>query len=274
MMTQNQLFSVKDSIIVISGATGVLGASITKHLALEGAKVIVLGRNKEKIKQLITAIGETPHQIFSLVADVTKEDELDKARIILEESFKKIDVLINLAGGNMPGAVITPEQTLLDAKVSELQKVMELNYMGTFLPTKAFLPLFLKDLKGSIINISSMAAQRPISRVLGYGSAKAAIDNLTQWLAVEFCSKYGADLRVNAIAPGFFLTEQNRKLLTEEDGSLTSRGNQIINNTPMKRFGEPDELLGTVQWLSSNASKFVTGIIVAVDGGFNSYSGV
>ncbi|WP_276388537.1 SDR family oxidoreductase [Eudoraea chungangensis] len=274
MMTQNKLFSVKDLIIVISGATGVLGASITKHLALEGAKVIVLGRNKEKIKQLITTIGETPNQIFSLVADVTKEDELDNARIILEESFNKIDVLINLAGGNMPGAVITPQQTLLDAKVSELQKVMELNYMGTFLPTKAFLPLFLKDLKGSIINISSMAAQRPISRVLGYGSAKAAIDNLTQWLAVEFCSKYGADLRVNAIAPGFFLTEQNRRLLTEEDGSLTSRGNQIINNTPMNRFGEPDELLGTVQWLASNASKFVTGIIVAVDGGFNSYSGV
>ncbi|MGB5319550.1 SDR family oxidoreductase [Eudoraea sp.] len=273
-MDQNELFSVKDKIVVISGGTGVLGAAITKHLAHESARVVVLGRNAQKISELIASIGQTKHPIISLLADVTDEENLEKARDTLKQSVNKIDVLINLAGGNMPGAVITPDQTLLDAKVSELNKVMELNYLGTFLPIKVFLPLFLTNSEGSIINISSMAAQRPISRVLGYGSAKAAIDNLTQWLAVEFCNKHGAGLRVNAVAPGFFLTEQNRTLLTEKDGSLTARGNQIIKNTPMARFGKPDELLGTVQWLASDASKFVTGIIVPVDGGFNSYSGV
>lgn len=273
-MTKNSLFDIENKIIVISGGTGVLGAAITKYLASEGARVIVLGRNESKILNLIASIGKTKHAIISLVADVTKEEELQKASKILEKTYSKIDVLINLAGGNMPGAVITPDQTLLDANTKELNKVMELNYLGTFLPIKTFLPLFLKENEGSIINISSMAAQRPVSRVLGYGSAKAAIDNLTQWLATEFCQKHGAGLRVNAIAPGFFLTEQNRTLLTTSEGNLTSRGQQIINNTPMKRFGEPEELLGTVQWLASNASKFVTGVIVPVDGGFNSYSGV
>jgi NAD(P)-dependent dehydrogenase (short-subunit alcohol dehydrogenase family) len=193
---------------------------------------------------------------------------------MLQESFGKIDVLINAAGGNMKGAVITPEQRLPDADTDALREVMELNYLGSFLPIKVFLPLFLKENKGSIINISSMAASRPMTRVLGYSSAKAAIDNLTKWLSVEFCMKYGKDLRVNAIAPGFFLTDQNRGLLTQSDGSLTDRGNKIIGHTPMGTFGQPSDLFGVTQWLCSDASSFVTGTIIPVDGGFSAYSGV
>ena len=270
----SDLFSVDNKIIVISGATGVLGSAMTAYLAEQGAKVVALGRNQDKVNSLIREITGTKHKVTSLIADVTNEQDLERAKLELENEFGKIDVLINMAGGNMTGAVITPDQTILDAGIDDLNKVMELNYMGSFLPIKTFLPLFLKDLKGSIINISSMAAQRPITRVLGYGSAKAAIDNLTKWLAIEFCSKHSAELRVNAIAPGFFLTEQNRTLLTEADGKLTKRGKQIITNTPMGRFGNPDELFGVLQWLCSDASKFVTGTIIPVDGGFNAYSGV
>lgn len=270
----SDLFSVDNKIIVISGATGVLGSAMTVYLAEQGAKVVALGRNQDKVNSLISEITGTKYKVTSLIADVTNEQDLERVKLELENEFGKIDVLINMAGGNMTGAVITPEQTILDAGIDDLNKVMELNYMGSFLPIKTFLPLFLKDLKGSIINISSMAAQRPITRVLGYGSAKAAIDNLTKWLAIEFCSKHSAELRVNAIAPGFFLTEQNRTLLTEADGKLTKRGKQIITNTPMGRFGNPDELFGVLQWLCSDASKFVTGTIIPVDGGFNAYSGV
>jgi NAD(P)-dependent dehydrogenase (short-subunit alcohol dehydrogenase family) len=270
----SDLFSVDNKIIVISGATGVLGSAMTAYLAEQGAKVVALGRNQDKVNSLISEITGTKHKVTSLIADVINEQDLERAMLELENEFGKIDVLINMAGGNMTGAVITPEQTILDAGIDDLNKVMELNYMGSFLPIKTFLPLFLKDLKGSIINISSMAAQRPITRVLGYGSAKAAIDNLTKWLAIEFCSKHSAELRVNAIAPGFFLTEQNLTLLTETDGKLTKRGKQIITNTPMGRFGNPNELFGVLQWLCSDASKFVTGTIIPVDGGFNAYSGV
>ena len=266
----SDLFSVDNKIIVISGATGVLGSAMTAYLAEQGAKVVALGRNQDKVNSLISEITGTKYKVTSLIADVTNEQDLERVKLELENEFGKIDVLINMAGGNMTGAVITPEQTILDAGIDDLNKVMELNYMGSFLPIKTFLPLFLKDLKGSIINISSMAAQRPITRVLGYGSAKAAIDNLTKWLAIEFCSKHSAELRVNAIAPGFFLTEQNRTLLTEADGKLTKRGKQIITNTPMGRFGNPDELFGVLQWLCSDASKFVTGTIIPVDGGISS----
>lgn len=174
----------------------------------------------------------------------------------------------------MPGAIVTPDQTIADLSGEDVKKIMDLNYLGTFLPIKTFLPLLNSGNPASIINISSMAASRPMTRVMGYASAKAAVDNLTKWLSVEFSKKFGSHLRVNAVAPGFFLTEQNRQLLTQEDGSLTSRGNQIIDHTPMARFGDPEDLFGTIQWLCSDASKFVTGTTIAVDGGFSAYSGV
>lgn len=267
-------FSVKNKTILISGGTGVLGKSITIHLAKEGAKMIVLGRNPSKVEALVKEIKDDGGFAFAAIADVTKENELLDLQKKLSEDFKHIDVLINAAGGNMPGAIVTPDQTISDLSAEDVKQIMDLNYLGTFLPVKAFLPLLTTANKGSIINISSMAASRPMTRVMGYASAKAAVDNLTKWLAIEFSNKFGPEMRVNAVAPGFFLTEQNRKLLTQEDGSLSSRGNQIIEHTPMARFGKPEDLFGTIQWLCSDASKFVTGTIIPVDGGFSAYSGV
>ncbi|MEX0288144.1 MAG: SDR family oxidoreductase [Flavobacteriaceae bacterium] len=270
----SELFSVKEKVIVISGATGVLGSAMAKYLASEGARVIVLGRNKAKVEALVEEIRNNDHYAFSAVADVTSEEALKTVFEEIQDEFGALDILVNAAGGNMPGAVVMPDEDIMKSDLTSLQKVMELNYLGTFLPTKIFLPLLLKNNAGSIINISSMAASRPMTRVMGYASAKAAVDNLTKWLSTEFAKKYGEGIRVNAIAPGFFLTEQNKTLLTKEDGSLTARGQQIIQNTPMGRFGYPDELFGALHWLCSDASKFVTGTIIPVDGGFSAYAGV
>src|SRR5690554_1351525 len=270
----SNLFSVKNKNIIISGGTGVLGKAIAVHLAKEGANMIILGRNPLKVEELVNEIKQKGFSAYAGVADVTNESDLQNLQELLAKDFSRIDVLINAAGGNMPGAIVTPDQTISDLSGSDVKKIMDLNYMGTFLPIKAFLPLLKAENTGSIINISSMAASRPMTRVMGYASAKAAVDNLTKWLAIEFSKKYGPGMRVNAVAPGFFLTEQNRQLLTEEDGSLTSRGNQIIDHTPMNRFGDPEDLFGTIQWLCSDASKFVTGTIIPVDGGFSAFSGV
>lgn len=270
----SNLFSVKNKIIMVSGATGVLGKAIAKHLAAEGAQVIILGRNPEKVNLLVKEIKDEGGFSHAAIADVTQEDQLQNLFEDLSREFEQLDVLINAAGGNMPGAVVMPNQFLSDLSGEDVRKILDLNYMGTFLPTKIFLPMMTTTKKASIINISSMAASRPMTRVMGYASAKAAIDNLTKWLATEFARKYGEGMRVNAVAPGFFLTEQNRTLLTNPDGSLTERGNLIIQNTPMGRFGSPEELFGAIQFLCSDASKFVTGTIVEVDGGFNAFSGV
>lgn len=259
---------------MVSGATGVLGKAIAKHLAAQGAQLVILGRNPDKVDALVQEIKDDGGFAHPAVADVTQEDQLASLYEKLSDELEQLDVLINAAGGNMPGAVVMPNQYLTDLSGEDVRKVMELNYMGTFFPTKVFLPMMTKTKMGSIINISSMAASRPMTRVIGYASAKAAIDNLTKWLATEFAKKYGEGMRVNAVAPGFFLTEQNRTLLTNKDGSLTERGNLIIQNTPMARFGNPDELFGAVQFLCSEASKFVTGTIIEVDGGFNAFSGV
>lgn len=267
-------FSVNKKNIILSGATGVLGKAIALHLAGEGANMIILGRNSSKVDALVKEIKEKNGSAYAALADVTQESELQRLQEELSSQFKSIDVLINAAGGNMPGAVVTPDQTIADLNSGDVKKIMDLNYLGTFLPVKTFLPLLKAADKASIINISSMAASRPMTRVMGYASAKAAVENLTKWLAVEFANKFGPNLRVNAVAPGFFLTDQNRQLLTQEDGSLSSRGNQIIEHTPMARFGDPEDLFGTIQWLCSDASGFVTGTIIPVDGGFSAYSGV
>ena len=270
----NDLFNIEGKKVLITGATGILGSAIARYLAMEGAHLILLARKIEavfKLKNEIEAIGG---RAIAMGADVTNESELEVAYNQLKDSVEKIDVLINAAGGNMPGATISPDQSLLDSDLDAVRKIIELNYIGTYLPTKIFLPLFLKEKKGSIINISSMSAKRPLTRVMGYSSSKAAIDNFTKWLSVEFAKKYGEGIRVNALAPGFFLPTQNKALLTNDDGTLTARGNQIITNTPMARFGRPEELFGGIHYLCSDASKFVTGTILAVDGGFGAYSGV
>lgn len=270
----NPLFDIQDTVIVITGATGVLGSAMAKYLASVGAQVVIMARNMEAAGKLKTEIAQAGGKATIIKADVTKAEDLKIASEELERTFGKIDVLINAAGGNMPGAVIRPDQSLLDSDVEALRSIIDLNYIGTYLPIKMLLPLFLESKKGSIINVSSMSADRPLTRVMGYSSSKAAIDNLTKWLAVEFAQKYGEHLRVNAIAPGFFLTIQNKELLTNEDGSLTSRGEQIVTNTPMGRFGNPDELFGAVHYLCSEASRFVTGTVLTIDGGFSAYSGV
>jgi NAD(P)-dependent dehydrogenase (short-subunit alcohol dehydrogenase family) len=186
----------------------------------------------------------------------------------------KIDILVNAAGGNVAGATIGIDQTVFDLKFDQFKRVTDLNLNGTVLPTLIFGKTMTEQKSGSIINISSMAVSRAITRVVGYSAAKAAIDNFTKWMAVELGAKFGGGIRVNAIAPGFLLTEQNRNLLTNEDGSLTERGKTIMRLTPFKRFGEPDELIGTVLFLASDAAKFVTGAIIPIDGGFSSFSGV
>ncbi|EOZ98654.1 D-mannonate oxidoreductase [Indibacter alkaliphilus LW1] len=268
------LFKIKNKKIVITGATGVLGETIATHFAREGAQVIIIGRTASKVERLLDKIRSFDGSADGYLADVTKEEQVKKAAAQIREHFGTVDILINLAGGNMPEAIVQPDQTIHDLSIEAMRKVMDLNYQGTLIPCKVFLELMLPKGEGNIINISSMAASRPMTRVAGYASAKAAIDNLTKWLAVELCSKHGEFFRVNAIAPGFFLTEQNRNLLQENNGNLTQRGNQIITHTPMKRFGDPEDLLGALQWLCSDASKFVTGTIIPVDGGFSAYSGV
>lgn len=268
------MFSVKNKKIVITGATGVLGESMAKHLANEGAQVLIIGRTPDKINALVESIRVSGGQAEGFIADVTDENQVESVASQIGQKHVYIDILVNLAGGNMPQAIVGPEQVLSDLSVEAVSKVMDLNYKGTLVPIKCLFPLMLESKAGNIINISSMAAIRPMTRVVGYASAKAAIDNLTKWLAVEFAQKHGENFRVNAIAPGFFLTEQNRNLLTKTDGSLTDRGLKIIGHTPMDRFGKPEDLLGVLQWLCSDASKFVTGTIIPIDGGFSAYSGV
>jgi len=273
-MKESSFFSLTGKKIVFSGATGVLGKAMAIYLAQEGAEVLILGRTAQKVDDLRDQILSLGGIAYSFYGDVTQEEDLQKVASSILLQHSSIDILINAAGGNLPGAVIRPDQNLLELDTNALKQVMDLNYLGTVLPIKAFLPLLLKSEKGTILNISSMAATRPMTRVMGYASAKAAIDNLTKWLAVELATKHGPNYRVNALAPGFFLTEQNRTLLTELDGSLTQRGSQIISHTPMNRFGQPEDILGALHWLCSDASAFVTGTVVAVDGGFSAYSGV
>ncbi|MBM3167782.1 MAG: SDR family oxidoreductase [Bacteroidetes bacterium] len=273
-MNPTNPFDLSGRKVLFSGATGVLGTSMALYLAQQGAELLLLGRSPQKVNALRDQILAQGGKAWGYYADVTDEKSLEKVAQLVSAQHESIAILINAAGGNMPGAVIRPEQTFLDLDTEALKQVVDLNYLGTVFPIKAFLPLLLKNNSGTILNISSMAASRPMTRVMGYASSKAAIDNLTKWLAVELATKYGPSFRVNALAPGFFLTEQNRTLLTEIDGSLTQRGNQIISHTPMNRFGQPEDLLGALHWLCSDASSFVTGSVVAVDGGFSAYAGV
>ena len=272
-MNEN-LFDITDKVIVITGATGVLGGEMAKSVAAAGAKVAILGRGEDSGRKLLHEIQDVGGIVSLHLSDVLDHYSIDEIRDKIVEEWGRIDVLVNTAGGNMPGATIGPDGSVEDILIEDLRRVMELNYLGTVVPSQSMLKQFIKQKQGNIINISSMAAQRPLTRVMGYSSSKAAIDNYTKWMAVELATKYGERMRVNAIAPGFFLTKQNKSLLTNEDGSLTDRGNTIVSHTPFKRFGDPSELIGTLIWLCSDASKFVTGTIVPVDGGFNAFSGV
>jgi len=269
-----KLFDLSHKVAVVTGGTGVLGSSMAKGLAEAGAHVVVLGRRKEAGDLIASEISKLGVTSFCLQADVLDKQQLIAVRNEIKKRLGPIDILVNAAGGNMPGAVVAPDKTIFDLSMEDFQKVVDLNLLGTVLPTQVFSEHMVEKKSGSIVNIASMAALKPITRVAGYSAAKAAVDNFTKWLAVEMAKKFGEGIRVNAISPGYFLTEQNRTLLTNPDGSLTDRAKLAINQTPYGRFGKPEELNGTLVWLCSDASKFVTGTNTPVDGGFSAYCGV
>lgn len=268
-------FSLNNKVIVVTGATGVLGYSFIKALAGEGAIVGVLGRNEKVAKERVAEINQNGGSSIALVADVLKEDQLVAAKELLLNKFGKIDGLINAAGGNMPEATLLPGDDIFKINMESMRQVMDLNLFGTLLPTQIFGEAIIQTAgKGSIINISSVASHCAVTRVLGYSLAKTSVEAYTKWFAIELAVRYGDKLRINALVPGFFVAEQNRKLLTNDDGSYTERGNKVISQTPFKRFGHPDELSGALIWLLSDASTFVSGASVVVDGGFTIFSGV
>lgn len=268
----NKLFNIKDNVVVITGGTGVLGRAIAKYLALEGAKVIILGRKEEVGQAIASEIQQAGGVCEFMKTDVMNQAVIQQNCDDIMAKYGHIDTLLNAAGGNMPGATIAPDKTFFDLDPAQFQTVLNLNLTGTVIPTQVFLKPMVKQGKGSVINFSSMAAFRPMTRVCGYAAAKAGISNFTAYMATECAKKFGEGIRVNAIAPGFFITEQNRALLTNPDGTYTQRGQDVIRQTPFGRMGDPDELCGTIHYLMSEASKFVTGTVAVVDGGFNAFA--
>jgi NAD(P)-dependent dehydrogenase (short-subunit alcohol dehydrogenase family) len=272
-MTTN--FSVKDKCIVITGGAGVLCGAIAEDLARGGAKICIADYDEMRANTLAKKITAEGGFALPVRINVLDKKEVQDAFSCALESMGRIDALINGAGGNKKEATATDQLKFFDLPSEALRGVFDLNFLGTFLPCQVFGKYFAEQKQGNILNVSSMNAFRPLTKICGYSAAKAAVSNFTQWLAVHMCQNYSIDIRVNAIAPGFFLTEQNRFLLTDEKtGQLTPRGKTIQDHTPMGRFGSPEDLCGAVQWLLSDASKFVTGVIVPVDGGFSAFSGV
>ncbi len=268
------LFDIKDNVTVITGGTGILGRAIAKYLAHNGAKVIIMGRKEDVGAEIVAEVkAENPAgSIEFMKTDVMNRQLVEENCNDIIKRYGRVDTLLNAAGGNMPGATIAPDKTFFDLDPDQFQRVLSLNLTGTVIPTQVFLKPMVEQGCGSIINFSSMASFRPMTRVCGYAAAKAGISNFTAYMATECAKKFGEGIRVNAIAPGFFLTEQNRSLLTNPDGSYTERGRDVIRQTPFGRMGEPEELCGTIHYLMSKASKFVTGTVAVVDGGFNVFA--
>jgi NAD(P)-dependent dehydrogenase (short-subunit alcohol dehydrogenase family) len=270
-----RLYDFSGKTIVVTGGTGILGREMALALVGCGANVAILGRNMDSARHILELMGPRAHQAMAVQADVVNHDSVCKAADTVKARFGKIYGLVNAAGGNKPQATTSPDLSFFDMPADALRGVFDLNLMGTVLPTQVFGKSMAENGEGVILNVSSMSAMRPLTRVMAYSAAKAAVDSFTQWLAVHMARGYSAKIRVNAIAPGFFLTEQNKFILTDEKtGDLTPRGHSIIEHTAMGRFGQPEDLLGTVLWLMSPASEFVTGIVVPVDGGFSAFGGV
>lgn len=274
-MTIN-LFDLTGKITVVTGATGTLCSAMCHGLADAGATLVVLARNQDKIDALVIELTEKGTQAIGISADVLDKSSLQSAAETVMSTYGRVDILINGAGGNRADATAMPgERTFFDLPEDAIQWVFNLNFIGSVLAAQVFGEIMTQQGTGVILNVSSMASYQPMTRVISYSAAKAGINNFTHWLAVYMAQEHSTDIRVNAIAPGFFLGEQNRYLLIDEDsGGLTERGQQIIDHTPMNRFGDPNDLVGTTLWLVSDASRFVTGIVVPVDGGFMAYSGV
>jgi len=275
----SELFGLEGQVAIVTGSTGVLGGAMARGLARAGANVGILGRRKERAEAVVAEIENAGGQALALSADVLDQVQLEAARAAVLERWGRIDILVNAAGGNVAAATLSGDRTFWELPREAFAQVFELNLLGTLLPSQIFgtamvQPRSGEQPRGCIVNISSMAAQRAITRVVGYSAAKAAVDNFTRWLAVELGRSHGAGLRVNAIAPGFFIGDQNRDLLLDREGNLTQRGRTIIDHTPAGRFGEPEELISTLIWLCSPGARFVNGVVLPVDGGFSAFSGV
>lgn len=270
------LFSLRGRVAVVTGGTGVLGGAIVHGLVRAGARVAILGRSVARTGEVVAEIEAAGGEALALIANVLDKQELQVARDRVVDHWGGVDCLINVAGGNIPEATVGPGGSFFDLPETALREVIDLNLMGTLLPSQVFGQAMAREEveSGSIVNVSSASAARAMTRVVGYGAAKAAIENFTKWAAVELGRSSGGRLRVNAIAPGFFIGEQNRALLLEPDGSLTPRGQLVIDHTPAGRFGEPEELVGTVVWLCGPGAKFVNGVVIPIDGGFSAFSGV
>ena len=277
-MNKNELldlYNFKGITIAITGGAGILGGELACAMVGLGANVAIIDQDKARAEQLIERMGCWEGCAISVYGDVLDKNTLEKALEVIKSEYGEVHGLINAAGGNHPTATTSPDLSFFDLPLDSLRLVGDLNLLGTILPSQVFGRGMAERGQGVILNISSMNAFRPLTRIPAYSAAKAGVSNFTQWLAVYMAQEYSPNIRVNAVAPGFFLTDQNRFLLTDKDtGELTQRGRSIIDHTPQGRFGSPDDLLGTVMWLLSPASAFVTGIVVPVDGGFSAFSGV
>ncbi|MGN1226384.1 MAG: SDR family oxidoreductase [Candidatus Cryptobacteroides sp.] len=268
------LFDIKDKVVVMTGACGVLGSAIVEYFAEQGAKVVLLDleRASEKAEAIVGRIRSNGGEALFLAGNVLDKSVLEENYAEVIRRYGRVDVLLNAAGGNMPAATVPPDKSIFDLDIEAVRKVSDLNLFGTIIPTLVFAKSMAERGEGSIINFASESALRPLTRVAGYGVAKAAIVNWTKYLCAELALKFGEGIRVNAIAPGFLLTDQNRSLLTNPDGSLTERSHSILAHTPIGRFLQPEELLGTLHYLASDASRAVTGTVCVVDGGFDAFS--
>lgn len=270
----SSLFSLQGQTALVTGGTGVLGGMMARGLAQAGAKVAILGRRAEIAEQVAGEIVASGGEAIATPADVMDTAELEAARDTVLDKWGRLDILINCAGGTTKEATIPVDKTYFDMDFEAMKYVIDLNLLGTMIPSQVFGAAMAQQKRGCVINISSMNAQRGMTRSVAYGAAKTAIDNFTRFLAIEFATKFGEGMRVNAIVPGFFLGEQNRAMLVNPDNSLTTRGQTIINHTPMGKFGEPSDLIGALIWLCSPSAKFVTGTLVVVDGGVNAWNGI
>lgn len=270
----DKLFALEGKVAVITGGGGVLASEIGSGLSKAGMKIVFLDINEEAAQKAAQIIVESGGEAIGLKTNVLQLDTLKQTRDLVLSKYGKVDLLLNAAGGNMPGATIPEDKNIFDLQIGDLDKVTSLNFNGTVLPSMVFGEVMAKQRSGNIINISSMAALQSITRVVGYSAAKAAVSNFTIWMAMEMAQKFEGTVRVNAIAPGFFIGNQNRAVLLNPDGSLTERSHKVIANTPMGRFGEAHELVGAVLFLASDSASFVTGVVLPVDGGFSTYSGV
>ncbi len=267
-------FDISGKVAVITGGAGVLCSTMAEKLAEVGVKVAILDIAQDKAEDVAEKIKLNGGEAIGVGVDVLNKESLTKARDSVIKKFGRIDILINGAGGNKAAATTSPDLSFFDLPQEAMKWVFDLNLMGTILPTQVFGKVLSEQKSGTVINISSMAAFIPLTNTIAYSAAKAAITNFTQWMSVYFCLENSPSIRVNAIAPGFLLTQQNKYLLEDESGNATKRGQRIIDQTPMRRYGKPDELVGAVIFLCSDAASFITGVVLPIDGGFNAYSGV